>query len=274
MPGLHTHEKYVFGRSAKESERLLTKVTENTMIHPTISKEIRAVADIATGTGIWLKDVSKVLEPESQGSVYYHGFDISSQQFPKQQDNIEFSVHDITKPFPEEHHNRYDLVHVRLLIAAIDKDDYRASIENVNAILKPGGHLQWEEIDEETYVTPNNPVIAEIRRVFSTAMESEGKCFQSSEKVFEECTAAGWQDVQRIVYSSDWDPSLLKETEDRLVNIIETLFASFLLRSGEVDTDEAAHSKTAELVKQHRELCAAGNSPPVKLIRVIAQKPN
>lgn len=83
MPGLDTHEKYVFGRDPKESKRyeirleeckrlvtehlltrrgetsrlndqhrLLTKVTENNLIHPSISKEtLLSVADIATGTG-------------------------------------------------------------------------------------------------------------------------------------------------------------------------------------------------------------------------------
>ncbi|KAJ5948605.1 hypothetical protein N7454_001912 [Penicillium verhagenii] len=281
MPGIHTHEKYVFGRDAKESDRLnaqhnlLTKVTKNTLIHPSIPKEgLLAVADIATGTGIWLKDVSKVLEPESLGSVYYHGFDISSQQFPKKRENIQFSIHDITKPFPEEHWGRYDLVHVRLLIAAIDESDYRSAIANINAILKPGGFLQWEEIDEETYICENNPVIQEIRRCFSAAMTAEEKCFQASSKVFQECMAAGFLDVERLEYSSDWDSSIRHETDERLIAIIETLYAGFLLRSGQVADDEAAISQAADLVKQHRELCTTGNSPPIKLMRVVAQKAN
>lgn len=91
---------------------------------------------------IWLKDVSKVLDPESQSPVYYHGFDISSQQFPKEEENIQFSVHDITKPFPAEHLGRYDLVHVRLLIAAIDESDYKLAIANINAILSMSHPIQ------------------------------------------------------------------------------------------------------------------------------------
>lgn len=38
-------------------------------------------------------------------------------------------------PFPKEHLSRYDIVHVRLLIAAIDKSDYRTAIDNISAIL-------------------------------------------------------------------------------------------------------------------------------------------
>ncbi|KAJ5993232.1 hypothetical protein N7451_008956 [Penicillium sp. IBT 35674x] len=281
MPSLHTHEKYVFGRDSKESDRLndqhrlLTKVTENTLIHPSIPKgNLLSVADIATGTGIWLKDVSKVLGPGSQSPVYYHGFDISSQQFPKTQENIQFSIHDITKPFPAEHLGRYDLVHVRLLVAAIDESDYKLAIANIDAILKPGGYLQWEEIDEETYISDNNPVIQEIRRCFDSSFTAEGKCFQASAKVFQECMAAGFLDVVRLAYTSDWDRSIRHETDERLVAIIETLYAGLLVRSGQVKDEEAAIARTADLVKQHREICATGNSPPLKLMRVVAQKPN
>lgn len=241
---------------------------------------------------IWLKDVSKVLDPESQSPVYYHGFDISSQQFPKEEENIQFSIHDITKPFPAEHLGRYDLVHVRLLIAAIDESDYKLAIAHISAILsmshpsnlgplatlfliypEPGGYLQWEEIDEETYISDNNPVIQEIRRCFDSSFTAEGKCFQASAKVFQECMAAGFLDVVRLAYTSDWDRSIRHETDERLVAIIETLYAGLLVRSGQVKDEEEAIARTAALVKQHREICATGNSPPLKLMRVIAQKP-
>ena len=66
---------------------------------------------------------------------YYHGFDISPEQFPKEPGVIAFSVHDITKPSPKEHWNRYDLVHVRLLVVALEESEYRAAVANVHAIL-------------------------------------------------------------------------------------------------------------------------------------------
>lgn len=85
---------------------------------------------------IWLKDVARELEASAKVQRYYHGFDISPAQFPSDSSGpIRFSVHDITKPFPAEHLSRYDLVHVRLLVAAIDESDYQAAITNVKAIL-------------------------------------------------------------------------------------------------------------------------------------------
>ncbi|KAF3384451.1 hypothetical protein F1880_002273, partial [Penicillium rolfsii] len=260
---------------------LLTKITENHLIHPSISKEkITSVADIATGTGVWLKDVARELEASSQTQRYYHGFDISPAQFPKDLGHVQFSVHDITKPFPKEHLNRYDLVHVRLLVAAIDETDYQAAIANVYSILsmqddfsEPGGCLEWEEIDEETYISNNNPVIWEMRRCFDSSLTAESKCFRASAKVRDECIAAGFLDVVRLAFSSDADSSLRHDTELRLAAIIETLYASLLLRSGQVVDEKTASFRAKKLIDEHRRLCEEGNSPSLKLMRVVGQKP-
>lgn len=40
----------------------------------------------------------------------------------------------------------YDLVHVRLVMLAIEKDPSTV-IQNLSMLLKPGGCLQWEELD-------------------------------------------------------------------------------------------------------------------------------
>lgn len=83
---------------------------------------------------IWLRDLKKSLDTP-QVDRYYHGFDISSEQFPESPGTIQFSVQDLTVPFPQEHWGRYDLVHVRLLVAALEEPDYKAAIANISKIL-------------------------------------------------------------------------------------------------------------------------------------------
>jgi hypothetical protein len=139
--------------------------------------------------------------------------------------------------------------------------------------IEPGGFLQWEEIDEETYISPDNPVIWEIRRCFDMSLKAEGKCFAASAKVYEECKAAGFLDVVRLDYRSDWNSDLRLDTENRLAAIIETLYASLLLRSGQVPNEETASKRAEDLIEQHHRLCAGGNSPTLKVMRVVAQKP-
>ncbi|PYH93369.1 hypothetical protein BO71DRAFT_381648 [Aspergillus ellipticus CBS 707.79] len=274
-------DKYVFPRDQKESKRLnaqhnlLVKVTRGTLIHPSIPKDqLISIADIATGTGIWLNDVSQLLANTSPTQRHYQGFDISPDQFPNNPGEIQLSVHDITVPFPKEHRNRYDLVHVRLVVAALEEHEYRSAIANLYDILKPGGYLQWEELDEETYISEDNPVIWEIRRCFDMGFKAEGKCFQASAKIFEESEAAGFLNVERLGYSSDWNSGIRVDTEDRLAAIIETLYSRLLVRSGQVADSEAASKKASDLIDQHRRLCAEGMSPPLKLMRVVGQKPS
>jgi hypothetical protein len=84
--------------------------------------------------------------------------------------------------------------------------------------------------------------------------------------------AAGYLNVERLAYSSDWDSNLRPDTEARFVAIFETLYASLLLRSRQVDDELAASKQAGELIKNYRHLCGNGNSPPLKLMRVIAQK--
>ncbi|EFR03062.1 hypothetical protein MGYG_06060 [Nannizzia gypsea CBS 118893] len=274
-----TQDKYVFGRDKQESKRLnsqhnlLLKVTDNTLIHPSIPQEsVHSVADVGTGTGIWLRDVSKLLETTNP-KCYYHAFDISADQFPEQPGNIQFEVQDITLPFSKEHWHRYDVVHVRLLVAALEEVDYKAAVTNLSAILKPGGFLQWEEIDEESYKSADNPVIWEIQRCFSLALKAEGKCFAASAKVYEECKAAGFLDVVRLAYRSDSKPDIRHDVDKRLADIMGSLYARLLLRSGQAADEDAASKQAEELVKQHWSLCAEGKSPPLTVMRVVAQKP-
>lgn len=85
-----------------------------------------------------MSELLSAQRPVSDSSQsYYHGFDISSDQFPTEAlpPNMEFSVHDILQPFPEEHIGRYDLVNVRLLVGAIKEADYFRAVNNAAALL-------------------------------------------------------------------------------------------------------------------------------------------
>lgn len=75
-----------------------------------------------------------------------------------------------------------------------------------------------------------------------------------------------------MTYSSENDSSLRLDTEQRLAAIIETLYASLLLRSGQVVDDDAASTRARKLIEEHHRLCQEGNSPPLRLMRVVGQK--
>ncbi|KAE8420961.1 hypothetical protein BDV36DRAFT_248524 [Aspergillus pseudocaelatus] len=132
--------------------------------------------------------------------------------------------------------------------------------------------MQWEEIDEETYIA-GNPVLQEIRRCFNLGFKVEGKYFQASAKVYHESQSVGFRDVVRVEYSSHRDAGLRPSTEQRFVAIIGMLYTNLLLRSAQVPDEQAASKKGEELIEWFRQLCTQGESPPVKLMRVVWQKP-
>lgn len=105
------------------------------------------IADVATGTGIWMFDIARDFSPKP---VTLDGFDISDLQFAKGDalpDNITFHVHNAKEPFPSELHGQFDAIHIRLILAAISDNDLEQISRNALELLKPGGGIQWGEYD-------------------------------------------------------------------------------------------------------------------------------
>ncbi|UKZ73017.1 hypothetical protein TrVFT333_000656 [Trichoderma virens FT-333] len=86
MGSVSNGDNYVLGRSVMESVRLdgqhfIFKLQNGYTIHPQIPiTPDTKIAEIGTGTGIWLLDVSSQVPP----TVQLNGFDISEEQFPAQ----------------------------------------------------------------------------------------------------------------------------------------------------------------------------------------------
>ena len=114
-------------------------------IHPSIPiTKDSAIADVATGTGIWLVEVARELP-----AANLDGFDIDITQAPHQQwlpSNVTLRHWNIFEDLPTDLIGKYDLVHVRLLVLVIERDP-RSIIRKFLQMLKPGGYLQWDELD-------------------------------------------------------------------------------------------------------------------------------
>ncbi|KAL8718172.1 MAG: hypothetical protein Q9225_004667 [Loekoesia sp. 1 TL-2023] len=107
-----------------------------------------AIADIGTGTGIWLTDLARELP-----NARLDGFDSSIDQFPPKAwwpQNVSLRYLDALEPVPEELHGKYDIVNVRLFMFVIQDGDPKPLLANLRNILKPGGFLQWIEHNPHT----------------------------------------------------------------------------------------------------------------------------
>lgn len=105
-------------------------------VHPLIpvDQPNLRIADVATGTGIWLLDLAQTLPTETE----LVGFDISTQQFPAAEErpsNLELHEQSVLSAFPEKYHAYFDVVAVRLITAGLRADDWDKAVENVTKLL-------------------------------------------------------------------------------------------------------------------------------------------
>ncbi|KAF7894318.1 hypothetical protein EAF00_007832 [Botryotinia globosa] len=148
-------EEYVLERSPLGSSRLyvqhwLWQRLLGHLLHPSIPiKQDIKIADIACGTGIWLIDLAKELA-KSKTNAQLDGFDISTNQYPHSAllpPNVKLDIIDIFKPVPERLRGQYDVVHISLLCVVVPGGDPRHVLDNVLTLLRPGGYIQWKEVD-------------------------------------------------------------------------------------------------------------------------------
>ncbi|RAL66850.1 hypothetical protein DID88_007633 [Monilinia fructigena] len=165
---LAAEQEYPLERNTSGSSRLYfqhylwQRLLEH-LLHPQIPiKEDIKIADIACGTGIWLLDLAKELA-NSNIRAQLDGFDISSAQYPPfglLPSNVKLDILDIFEPVPQVLWEQYDVIHIGLLCMVICDGDPRSVLDNLLKLLKPGGYIQWKEVDfSEIYCTASSPDI-------------------------------------------------------------------------------------------------------------------
>lgn len=153
-PDLHMADGrgYMLDRNYAAAARLnfqhyLWKASLNFNIHPSIpipGQDAR-IADVATGTAIWLSEVAREL-PNAQ----LHGFDIDLTQAPPKEwlpSNTRLRRWNVFDDVPDDLQGKYDIVHLRLLALVVENSDPRPIIRNLVQMLKPSGWLQWDDLN-------------------------------------------------------------------------------------------------------------------------------
>ncbi|KAL1850612.1 hypothetical protein Plec18167_007902 [Paecilomyces lecythidis] len=230
-------------RNQAETERLnfqhnvLKKIMGDLIAHPQVPLEkIHSVADIATGTAIWLRELQDFYASAPNGSNekrYLHGFDISDAQYPSDLKDITLSIHDVTRPFDQQFHNRFDLVHVRLLVFALTPPQIKTAIANIIQIVAPGGYIQWDDFSiakvgfnvPDTGLESYNNIISD----FAASMGFSDRLPSLVKEYFEEL---GLQDVVSDEYSSLNEPDAVEPARKLYPPTIRTLMVEVLKRKG------------------------------------------
>ncbi|KAI1150470.1 S-adenosyl-L-methionine-dependent methyltransferase [Nemania diffusa] len=118
------------------------------------------VADLACGNGAWLIDLSRKLAGDGVAADL-HGFDVNDIFFPAQAflpPSVSLKkLNILSKPLPEEFVGAYDVVHVRAFVSIILHGETTPLLSTALAMLKPGGWIQWEELNPRFLIEPATP---------------------------------------------------------------------------------------------------------------------
>ncbi|KAI3322690.1 S-adenosyl-L-methionine-dependent methyltransferase [Xylariaceae sp. AK1471] len=124
------------------------------------------VCDVATGTGIWLKELAKTL-PTSAELV---GLDYDPPKFPEPEElpsNVKLSFTNVFEPFSEELQNRFDVVHLRFFVYAMKKGQGVPLVQNLLSLLRPGGWLVWVDLSPSMFtVEPPDQAVWEFQKAY------------------------------------------------------------------------------------------------------------
>ncbi|KAK2604077.1 hypothetical protein N8I77_007036 [Diaporthe amygdali] len=152
-PGAAPKDDYVLTRDFLDNNRInllhcLWVKIFGYVVHPKIpiqSANLR-VADVGTGTGIWLLDVRELAAPTAR----LEGFDISLATVPPAEtlpSNVRFRHWDVKQDLPQDLVGAFDIVHLRSLSFVLLNSQVPDVVERLFKMLKPGGYLQWSEPD-------------------------------------------------------------------------------------------------------------------------------
>ncbi|KAL8951512.1 MAG: hypothetical protein Q9222_002515 [Ikaeria aurantiellina] len=166
-------------------------------LHPSIPslKPDAAVADVATGTGVWLLELA-----QQHPTVKCLGLDINAVQCPPKAwlpSNMEFETWDMFEEPPPALQARLDVVHIRL-IGLVIRQDPTSAIKNMAMLLKAGGYLQWEEMDiaRTVIATVDESVNADAMTYMDTKMKGHDQRYWVP-RLVETLNENGFHDAKR-----------------------------------------------------------------------------
>jgi hypothetical protein len=142
--------------------------------------------------GTWIRDLALQYDTVPHEFV---GIDIDASNWPKSPPEYQtYQVQDITKPWPAEWKERFDLVHQRLALA-VGGPIQKHIVFSVGELVKPGGWIQLIEATNET-LESHGPVFRTFVAMIKGTYAVFGSSFQLIQDFLLWLKEAGFVNVQ------------------------------------------------------------------------------
>jgi len=171
------------------------------VIAPIGPLELNNILDIGAGSGAWTLEVAH----EYPGARVI-GMDLSPIQRQAVPPNCRFMIGDLTKDLVEFHDGSFDLVHSRLVMAGIRKDQWSGYINEIFRVLKPG--TGWAQCAEGGLPFWDGPVpqdsyYAQYLEMITRRLVESSKCILHGEHLEQRFRDTGFVDIN--VIKKTWD---------------------------------------------------------------------
>ena len=161
----------------------------------------------------------------------------------------------------------YDVVHVRLLVLVVENGDPRSILRNLIKLLRPGGYLQWDELDHPgTHVkSVDDCVLTSALRELVALNYSQGRNNWTT-RLADICTSEGLEGAQLFHFEDSME--LAKANNELLLLTME----EFASRLDKVDKKNEA-AKVYQLVKEVYGEALRGAAVSLPKVICVASKP-
>jgi hypothetical protein len=203
MSHVEEQDKYFMEGNAVEIQRL---AFQHQVIKNYVGKLILApidltrpglkILDSATADGLWLRDLASDISPENS----YIGTDIIEAYFPPKSEwptNITLELQSITKPWPTNWNNSFDLVHQRFALPAAGRDGVKTALTNLVGLVKPGGWIQFVEADHSVFT---GPAMGELFELVKDVFGAMGIGYDHGRDIKGMLLEAGLEAVEERIY--------------------------------------------------------------------------
>ncbi|TDZ27930.1 Methyltransferase psoC [Colletotrichum spinosum] len=150
-------------RLADQHEVLLDAMGGRGLLAPAdLSRSNLRILDSGAADGRWLLDLRQSMSPD--GGHEYVGTDIDPSLYPPSPPaDMRFCNQSIREPFPDDWQGTFDVVHQRLVMAAVSPPESTIAsvVKSLTGLLRPGGWLQHVELDNDC-LPDNGPALRRL----------------------------------------------------------------------------------------------------------------
>jgi len=248
-------------------QALLRRLYDGRLIlPPVVLTPDSKVLDCGTGPGVWLLDLVKEVPP----STTLIGSDIEPVLFPKEHpDNMQFCVASALE-LPSKWSDTFTLVHQRLMLGSITKDEWVSDLKELYRVLAPGGWVQLCEMGG----WPEGPITSRIYKPLQAMWDKRDIFISVTGHLPKMLADAGFVDVhveERAIPTGKWAGHDGIEGRDDLIGIWRGMKIPVLDGGGfgYIHSEEEYDDLLEAVAKEWDE--NPGSS--AKIVTVYAQKP-